>query len=263
MAQSMPDLVRAAVNTANDPSLNFELGVFEGELDSTGWPMRVRIVARSLGDEVSSVENESYDAPIDPNSPLRHREPLIVQDRDANVPSPSPMISYMRTHGHRVSIMLPLFSANQPIALFSIISQDQHELTPEDYEVYRALTGQMSTVLQNRRLLEQTEHALDETRRLYAASRAIAVAPDANTIYQAASVHLATASTAVTRVSILLAGPSPTFEAPYVDYVYVWGRGTGGAVSGSASASRARSSPSRRLPRITRARCKSPMYKPI
>ena len=90
-------------------------------------------------------------------------------------PTLSTMIAYMRAQRvPRRACMLPLFSANQPIALFGITSTELHEFTSEDYEVYRALTGQMSTVLQNRRLLEQTELALDETRRLYAASRSIA-----------------------------------------------------------------------------------------
>ena len=45
----------------------------------------------------------------------------------------------------------PLFSDNQPLALFFIVSYEDYELSNEDYEVYRALTGQMSTQIQNSR----------------------------------------------------------------------------------------------------------------
>jgi len=134
------------------------------------------------------------------------------------------MIFFIRSRGFRTHVILPLFSANQPIALFSITSTDLYEFTSEDYDVYRALTGQMSTVLQNRRLLEQTEVALDETRRLYAASRSVATAADSAAVYQTAAIHLATASTNVGLVSMLLAQPSPSKDAPYLQYAHVWSR---------------------------------------
>ncbi len=223
MAQNMSDLVRAAVNTTSDPMLNFELGIFEGELDATGWPMRIRVVARSENGEVQTVDEPSGFA-IEMDSPLRRHEPRVTIDSDPNVPSALHVVHYMRKHGFRLNVALPLFSANQPIALFSIISSEPRDLSPDDYEVFRALTGQMSTVLQNRRLLEQTELALDETRRLYAASRSIAAAANSTAVYEAAAVHLATATTDVHRVSILLARPSPTPDAAYLEYVHVWTR---------------------------------------
>ena len=223
MAQNMSDLVRAAVNTTHDPALNFELGVFEGDLDATGWPTRIRVVARSHNTKVTTVD-EQYPFALEMDSPLRRHEPRVVIDSDPNAPSTLKVMRYMRDHEHRLNVALPLFSANQPIALFSIVSGEPRDLSPEDYEVFRALTGQMSTVLQNRRLLEQTERALDETRRLYAASRSIAAAADSAAVYEAAAIHLATATTNVHRVSILLARPSPTPDADYLEYVHLWTR---------------------------------------
>ena len=223
MAQSTPDLIRAAVNANNNPKLSFELGVLEGELDTTGWPTNIRLVARSADRDVVSVD-EIIEMTFPPDSPLRRREPQIIRDVNPNDPLVSDMVHYIRSRGLRTNIILPLFSANQPIALFGITSRELYEFTSEDYDVYRALTGQMSTVLQNRRLLEQTELALDETRRLYAASRSVATAADSAAVYQAVAIHLATASTNVNRVSILLAQPSPTPEAPYVECAHVWSR---------------------------------------
>ncbi len=223
MAQSMPDLVRAAVNITNDPKLNFELSIFEGQIDSTGWPTHARMIARSHDGEVYNAD-ELLPFSFGEDSPLRRREPVVLRDLNPRAPSDDEMITYMRTHGLRMVVTLPLFSANQPIALFHVISSELRELSGEDYDVFRALTGQMSTVLQNRRLLEQTELALDETRRLYAASRSIVAAADSAAVYQAAAIHLATATTSVNRVSILMAQPTPEGNAPYVEYAHVWTR---------------------------------------
>ena len=59
MAQSLPDLIRAAFNANNNPRLNFELSVLEGEIDATGWPTTIRRVARSVEGEVISVDEIS------------------------------------------------------------------------------------------------------------------------------------------------------------------------------------------------------------
>jgi len=222
MAQNFSDLVRAAVNTANDPTLDFALGVFEGALDNTGWSTGIRIVAISHGNEILN-EDAPYELITSPDSPLRRRDPQIVQDRGGSTPpEPGTMLALARARGYRFLAAFPLYSINQPIALFFISALESRDLSGEDHEIYRALTGQMSTVLQNRRLLEQTELALDETRRLYAASRAIATAADSAGVYAAAAHHLSMAAAGVSRVAVLLAGPTQVKDADYVDYVYVW-----------------------------------------
>ncbi len=222
MAQNFVDLVRAAVNTANDPTLDFAIGVFEGALDSTGWPTAIRVMASSRGSEIAT-EDTYYDLHIAPDSPLRRRDAQIVQDRTGGgSEGVGEMVALARSRGYQFMAAFPLYSINQPIALFFIQSSDLRDLTSEDFEIYRALTGQMSTVLQNRRLLEQTERALDETRRLYAASRAIATAADSQNVYAALATHLNMAASNVTRVVVLLAGPTQVEHADYVEYAYVW-----------------------------------------
>lgn len=204
-AQMLADLVRAAAAATKDPTLGFELGVLEGQLDESGWPTRVRKVAS--WDMVQAVEEERYETlHIPAESPLRRREPEIISDPDDG----------------RLTAIFPMFSANQPIALLYLYSTAAQELTDDDYEVYNALTGQMSTMLENRRLLEQTAQALDETRRLYDASRAITGAPDLKAVYQAAAAHLSSGSEPVSRIQILLAGPNPGLDAVYYDAVHVW-----------------------------------------
>ncbi len=223
MAHNMSDLVRAALHSSGEASLDFELGLFEGEIDETGWSTRVRIVARSEDGEVHTAD-QVIPFVAEPESPLRRREPSIIRIDTPDAPGAVNVIDYMRARGLRLVVTLPLFSGSQPIAIFNVTSREVNDLSAEDYDVFRALTGQMSVVLQNRRLLEQTEVALDETQRLYAASRSIAAAADSSEVYQAAAVHLATASTSVHRVSVLLAQPSPSPDAPYVEYVHVWTR---------------------------------------
>jgi GAF domain-containing protein/DNA-binding response OmpR family regulator len=207
-AQKLPELVRAAIAATKDPNLNFELGLLEGQLDKTGWPTRVRKVARSEKGQVVEM-NVVEPLQISIGSPLRHREPQVTVD-------PAAQPSFVA--------IFPLFSINQPIALFYMLSNTLQELSAEDYEVYHALTGQMSTVLQNRQLLQQTEDALDESRRLYAASRAITVAQDSNAVYRAATDYLASGASYISRISIVLAGPDPNLDAAYFDYAHVWER---------------------------------------
>ena len=217
-AQSMPELVRAAVETAGGPGLDFELGAFVGALDATGWATNLHLVARSLAGKV--VESAEVIAlPIAYDSPLRRREALRVQDTDDE--TDNPFVGYLRSRGARYATVLPLFSSNNPIALFFILGNETRYLGDEEIVVYRALTGQMSTVLQNRRLLEQTERALDETRRLYAAARAITSAPDLSSVYAAAARGITRDMSVIARLSILTA-PNASATAPYLDYAHVY-----------------------------------------
>jgi GAF domain-containing protein/CheY-like chemotaxis protein len=223
MAETPVDLVLAAIATTTDPSFSFELGVLEGALDEGGWGSRVRIRAQSEEDRAVAVDR-AYEKLIPLDSPLREREPHIVIDQAPDSPNPSPLYAFLRERGRQFLAIFPLFSANQPIALLIITAPDPRDLTTEDYEVYRALTGQMSTVLQNRRLLDSTAEALDETRRLYAASRALAAAFDAETIYATAAQYLALALPELNRVSVLAATPLPVFDTATVEVTYQWQR---------------------------------------
>jgi GAF domain-containing protein/DNA-binding response OmpR family regulator len=213
-AYKLSELVRAAAAATKDPNLNFELGLLEGQLDKTGWPTRVRKIARTENGQVVDIE-ESLPLNVGPGSPMRHREPEVLITPDG-----SP----------KFTAMFPLFSINNPIAILYLVSEAARELTAEDYETYHALAGQMSTVLENQRLLEQTELALDETRQLYAASRAIASAQDTNAVYHAATEYLSRPLPTLSRLSIVLAGPTPSLEPSYFDYVHVWERKPDGLV---------------------------------
>ena len=220
-AQSMQDLVRAVVTTSNDLRLDYALSLLEGDLDADGWPTSERLAAFTRQGEVYE-HDHAFGLRLPSDSPMRNRAP---QELAADDPA-WPLVQYLRAEGARYCAAFPLFSANRPVALFYVLAAEAYEMAAEDYEVYLALAGQMSTVLQNRRLLDQTAQALDETRRLYAASRAISEAADSQAVYQAAAAHLSAVAERVSRVLVLLAWPEQTLNAPFLDYAFVWTPGS-------------------------------------
>ncbi len=217
-AQSLQDLVYAAVVTTSTTQVDFWLGIFQNDNEESPWSDRIQIVARSeMGNIVSA--DDYYQVDIPPESPMRQREPEIVTDNLAN--------SWMWDTSHAFISAFPLFSDNNPLAIFFIVSYENYQLSQEDYEVYLALTGQMSTQIQNSRLLQQTEVALAETQRLYIASRAIAGATDIDGIFESAAGHLALPfmqSSVNQRVliSLIEAHPNPTPSANQMRYRFQW-----------------------------------------
>lgn len=217
-AQSLQDLVYAAVITTTSTQLDFWLGIFEDVSDANPWQGQLRIVARSeLGNVIEA--DDLHTINIADDSPMRNREPEILTD--------DPSQSWLWNHDHAFVSAFPLFSDNKPIALFFIVSYDDYNLSAEDYDVYRALTGQMSTQIQNSRLLEQTELALAETQRLYIASRAIAGATDIDSIFESAAGHLAlpfmqSATDQRILISLISAHPNPTRNSSHMNYQYQW-----------------------------------------
>ncbi len=229
IAQTYADLVNAAVSTSSDAYLDFSLGLLEGSLDDSGWPTQIRLVAYSQGGEI--IESDTL-VPIDipPGSPMRQREPEIIRDGIARRQGHATTVNWLdHPEEYAYIALFPLFSVNQPIAVFAQYSQTAHTLSAEDAETYRALTGQMSTQLENRRLLQRTQESLDETRRLYVASRAIAAAPDLKNVYSIAVSSLsqsliqqAAAQQQDLLVSLLRAEPEPRENAPELVCMQRW-----------------------------------------
>jgi GAF domain-containing protein/DNA-binding response OmpR family regulator len=234
-AQNMQDLVYALVETSVDTRLTFSLSLLEGELDATGWPSRARVVARSQGDTVQPDDTVFY-LDIAPDSPIRQSEPEIIYDENPRAKKVSRMVKFIRSQKQRFMMTLPLFSANQPIAFFHVMAAEIIEFSASDLSAYRALAGQMSSQIQIRRLLERTETALDETRRLYLASRAVATASNAAEVYKSAVEHLAQPFTVGKlhdaadfgiEMAVLLAWPEASVDAPYLEYAYRWSSNDG------------------------------------
>ncbi len=227
-ASAVEDLVYAAVGTSSHYDLHFWLSLLEGEPDETGWTPRARRIAVSTVEGSIQKDSLVYDIILTDHSAMRQREPDIFIDAAPQNDDVSPQIHWMREQGQQFMAIFPLFSDNTPIALFYIVSPTPQELTLEDYEVYKALTGQMSTQIQNRRLLERTETALNDARRLYVASNAVTSAQDIAAIYDAITGHLVMpvlrtgGSVGKMSLTVLLARPNADIDAPYLEYVYDW-----------------------------------------
>jgi hypothetical protein len=89
----------------------------------------------------------------------------------------------------------------------------------------------MSSQLQIRQLLQRTEAALDETSRLYIASRAITSARDTEEVYREAVDHLSHSLLAsqrdledqpLLRFAVWMAWPESRTDAPYLETAYLW-----------------------------------------
>src|SRR5690606_6940515 len=189
-SQNLSDLVLAAVATANNPNIEFWLGLLHGESDEDGWTKTVEVIAKSNLGEVEQV-SEIHPIFNDDQSPMHSREPEILVDPGEDIQDVPDPVKWMRDIGYEFVAIFPLFSDNTPIAIFYIVSEEPYELSQDDYEVYRALTGQMSTQIQNRNLFTKTEQTLSEIRRLYVATRAISGAQDTAAIYDAVAGHIA------------------------------------------------------------------------
>ncbi len=197
-----PQQLIMALMAASEQPYEFEIGLLEGKLDVEGLPTQVHIMA---GTEGGGVAERDLVLPLtDKLNALPALPGVPVED------------------GFRMPF--PLYSGNQPLAVLFIFSTVDHPLHLADYDVYQTLASQISTVLQNQRLLLQTSQALDETRRLYTASRDIASAQDSGSVYAATGDHLAQAEAAVSRISIFLAGPKPEATAAHYDVAYTWER---------------------------------------
>ncbi|MGB1285709.1 MAG: GAF domain-containing protein, partial [Aggregatilineales bacterium] len=227
-AAGLDDLVYAALSTTNDHALSFWLALLEdGTENDRGWATRARIVARSDKDDVDTTEI-IYDLPLTDHSPLYNREPEVIVDPGYEAGDVSPSVEWMRSMNLQFMMAFPLFSENTPIALFYIVSETPYVLTSEDYEVYSALTGQMSTRIQSQRFLESTRKALSDVQRLYAATRALTAATDLEDLYSAIAGHLARPfltgqhSGLQLSITLLQAAPRPQTTAPYLEYIYEW-----------------------------------------
>jgi GAF domain-containing protein/DNA-binding response OmpR family regulator len=228
-SQSLSDLVFAAVATASEPFIDFWLGLLEGDTDSSGWPNQVRIVAQSEHGEVQET-HLTHPLHLSEESPIYHRDPEIFSNLAECEDLPD-FALWVQEQGYQYMGLFPLYSDNTPIALFYIVSKNSFELSLIDYEVYKALTGQMSIQIQNRNLLERTEETLQEIRRLYVASRAISSASNIEAIYDAVAGHLAMPFIQQSvrldeelniSMTLLLAQPEPSVHAPQLRYEYQW-----------------------------------------
>ncbi len=225
-SQRLEDLIYAIVITSNYTRYNFWLALLEGDVDRSGWPPFARVMVRSEGKEVISTA-ELIPLTIVDDSPMRSRELehwLMPAIEGADL---APQQYWMKQNGWQTMTLFPLFTDNIPLALFGVVSPSGDVLAPGDLEAYRALVGQMSIQIQNRRLYQRTESALNETRRLYVTGSTISAAQDLASIYQAMSTYLVVPflnqhDNLDMSITVLMARPQSFEDAPELEYVYEW-----------------------------------------
>ncbi|HRL10917.1 MAG TPA: GAF domain-containing protein, partial [Aggregatilineales bacterium] len=188
-AQSFADLVQAVVATNEHRALTYRLALLEGEIDASGWPTAARTVAESRGDEVFEVDIVTP-LSVAAESPLRQRRPEVIQMLHSGQASDGSLPWLGEGDQPHFVAVFPLFSGSRPIALFTMTAGGVFVLSQEDTETYLALTSQMSTQIENRRLLERTERSLDETRRLFRATTTLSRVSDMGALSEALSQAL-------------------------------------------------------------------------
>nr|MCU0475242.1 GAF domain-containing protein [Anaerolineae bacterium] len=227
-ATSHADLVAAAINTTDSTEMTFSLALLDGEPDEAGWPGYQRVVGYSENYAVQTL-NFRHRIRVAAQSPLRQRNPEIITDAtgaQADVAMRLPWLP--NAHNVRFMAVYPLFSGAVPIALLYISSGVPRQISEDEDSIYRAITGQMSTQLQNRQLLEQTAEALEETRLLYIATRAITSAQTQDAVFFAAADHMARPALAASaegtpidlRIMIWLARPDPAANPDLLEMAY-------------------------------------------
>jgi len=226
-ATDLPSLLQAPQSLLDVYGVAYWLVVAESQDALDGWPTQGRIVARLEQDTIQP-DNALMPLYIPADSPLRRGQYEQIIDRDPDAPSPSILVRWLRQENRRSVTIFPLFSDQAPVGFLFMFAVDVTQLERADLESLLAISGQMSTQIQNRRLLERTAAALNETRRLYVASRAIANARDAETLYDSIAGHLASPfldsedRDVKISISILLAEPEARVTAPHLRYVFQW-----------------------------------------
>lgn len=214
MAQTPEDLLRA-LNNSTDKNFHYALALLVENADNE--VVGLRMLAYTEDAEIHQ-DDQYYDFDLPKESPLRDRKPLVVYDhRDVNMQL---VVQFIRERGFPFSVLFGLYSANRPFALFCLFASEVQDLSEDDYDTFIALTGQMSTALQNSRLLQQTEAALSETRRLYEATRSIVSANEPKAVAYIATQYMRTPK--VTRIDYLRVNTTPSFPTRNLVYDYVW-----------------------------------------
>jgi GAF domain-containing protein/response regulator RpfG family c-di-GMP phosphodiesterase len=157
---------------------------------------------------------------------LSGSEVTLIGDLEAEPNIDDFLREILRSVGAHALVVIPLTIRGQWRGSVAIEFPEPRRFSPQDRRIFTALIDQASVAIDNSLLLRQTAAALEETSRLYAASRAISSAPNLNLVYTAAAEHLAEASNATRQILLLLSVPERKPDAPYLEYGYVWRWGT-------------------------------------
>lgn len=99
-------------------------------------------------------------------------------------------------------VILPIVSNFVPVGLIMFSNDAPVRLQADRLRALRSLTDQVSIVLENRKLLQNTEASLRESQTLYAASRAMLRTQTPEDVLEALQIHLASDAKAICQVTL-------------------------------------------------------------
>ncbi|MFQ3534376.1 MAG: GAF domain-containing protein [Aggregatilineales bacterium] len=99
-------------------------------------------------------------------------------------------------------------------------------LSVEERAIVQAVADRVALALENTRLVEQTQSALQRVEQLYQASRALSSVGNIERFYQTAAERFAFFEP-LDRLIFLLAYPVPSYETVVLEYAYIWERQPG------------------------------------
>ncbi len=115
--------------------------------------------------------------PVADNPPtlraLENQEPVVIRDAldDPLTASTPDLVEQL---GYRSLLLVPIIVRGEAIGLLGADSVDEiHEFSEREINLVRAVADQLGIALENQRLLEETQAALDETEALYRVARSV------------------------------------------------------------------------------------------
>ncbi|GAP14910.1 histidine kinase [Longilinea arvoryzae] len=105
--------------------------------------------------------------------------PVFIDDTSESNLESSTRDAFLRQNVHSLAI-LPLWAGKQQMGVLLLQSEEKHHFTPREIRSYPPLVDQMATSIENMRLFQQTQLALQETEQLYRISNGIAQARNAD-----------------------------------------------------------------------------------
>ncbi len=121
---------------------------------------------------------------------LRSDEVLMISDIEADVEIDDYVRGVLQSIGARGLVIIPLTIRGQWRGSIAIEFPEPRRFAAKDRRIFTALIDQASVAIDNSLLLRQTETALEEASRLYAASRALATSSGPHDILRALVDHL-------------------------------------------------------------------------
>jgi GAF domain-containing protein/HAMP domain-containing protein len=123
-------------------------------------------------------------------------------------------------------IEAPIQVRGEVVGSLRVQENPELPLSTEERAIVQAVADRVALVLENTRLVEQTQDALERVERLYQASRTLSGVGQIERLYQAVADNF-TSFEQLDCLIFLLAYPVPSHETAVLEYAYIWERARG------------------------------------